>query len=98
MSTPITVVAIVAGTPATAQAVEAAIRACVPPTRAEAGCRSYVAHRDLKTAGQYVFVESWESQAALDAHMQTPHLKALGAAMKANDVPLQVMTLQALED
>ena len=66
------------------------------PTRAEAGCLSYVATRDLKTAGRYVFVEEWESQAALDAHMRTPHLRTFGGVVKSLGASLQVMTLQPL--
>lgn len=42
-------------------------------TRMEAGCVEYVIARDTKEAGVLTVIECWESRAALDAHMQTPH-------------------------
>lgn len=97
MSQPITVIAIVTGKPETRPELEAAIRACIPPTRAEPACVSYEAKRDPGTPGRYVFVESWQDQAALDSHMQTPHLKALGAAFQRLEASLEIMTLEALD-
>jgi quinol monooxygenase YgiN len=47
------------------------------PTRAEAGCISYDLHQSQSDPALFVFYEDWASQAALDAHFQTPHLQAL---------------------
>ena len=47
------------------------------PTRAEAGCISYDLHQSQSDPALFVFYENWASQAALDAHFQTPHLQAL---------------------
>ena len=58
-------------------AVQAAALACVGPTPAEAGNVMYVLHRDTRDPSLFVFIEHWKSQAALDAHMQTPHFKKL---------------------
>src|SRR5262245_25301136 len=56
----------------------------IEPTRAEAGCIRYDLLRSLKGASymEFVFVEEWESEAALDAHGQTPHLLALRGRLK----------------
>ena len=47
------------------------------PTRAEAGCISYDLHQSQSDPALFVFYENWASQAALDAHFQTPHLQAM---------------------
>ena len=59
------------------QAVQQAAEACVAPTRAEPGNTMYVLHRDKMDPSLFVFVEHWQSQQALDDHMQTPHFKQL---------------------
>lgn len=51
--------------------------AMLEPTRKEAGCLSYVLLNNLADPTDFTFVEEWADQAAIDAHMQTPHLKAL---------------------
>ena len=46
------------------------------PTRAESGCELYELYEsDLR--GRFYLNETWESQAALDRHMATPHFKRL---------------------
>ena len=49
------------------------------PTRAEDGCVNYDLHESNDSEGTFLFYENWTSQAALDAHLQTPHLKAFFA-------------------
>ncbi len=98
MSDAITVVAVVQAKAGAAEAVEAAIRACVSATRHEAGNLSYVAHRDLDVAGRFVFVEGWASRAALASHEKEPHFLALGAALQGKlAAPLSVSILSALD-
>ena len=46
------------------------------PTRAESGCKSYELYESDST-GRFYFDETWESQAALDEHVATPHFKHL---------------------
>lgn len=45
------------------------------PTRQENGCVSYQLLRNNANACEFVLVEEWENNAALDAHLQTPHLQ-----------------------
>jgi quinol monooxygenase YgiN len=46
------------------------------PTRAEPGCRLYELY-ESSSGGRFYFYEIWESQAALDQHVATPHFKRL---------------------
>ena len=75
MSDEIEVVAIIQAKSGHEEALEAAAKACITPTRAETGCISYILTTDPTKAGKLVFIETWQSKAALDAHMQTPHLQ-----------------------
>ena len=51
--------------------------AMLEPTRQEAGCIRYDLLNSIAEPTDFTFVEEWASQAAIDAHMQTPHLQAL---------------------
>lgn len=82
--TPLNFIAHVKAKPGTEQTVQTAIEACVAPTRAETGCVNYDLHRSTSDPAMFVLYEGWESRAALDAHMQTPHFKALGAALEGH--------------
>ena len=46
-------------------------------SRAEPGCIGYDLHLAKNDPGLFLFYETWKSQADLDAHFETPHLKAL---------------------
>jgi quinol monooxygenase YgiN len=52
------------------------VRPCIEETRKEAGCISYDLNQSLSDPGTLVFVERWKDMASLDAHFETPHLKA----------------------
>ena len=43
-------------------------------SRAEAGCISYRICQDTESAEDFVFVEEWESEEALQTHFRTPHI------------------------
>jgi len=49
-------------------------------TRQEPGCVAYDLFESAAAPGVFVTVERWTDQAALDAHMQTPHVAAAFAA------------------
>ena len=46
----------------------------IAPTRAEAGCLRYELVEDPGDPAKLTFVETWESEAHLEAHLETPHL------------------------
>jgi len=61
--------------------VEAAA-AVVPATRAETGCLGYSFGVDLLEPGLVLIAEHWADDAALAAHLQTPHVAAFGAVLR----------------
>ena len=62
------------------EAVRAAL-AMAEATRREKGCVSYGFYGDLADPNTLLLFEEWESDAALAAHFQTPHMAEFGAAM-----------------
>ncbi len=79
--TPLNFLATLKAKPGCEDKMFAAIEACVGPTRAEPANVNYDLHRDREDAATFVLYEGWQSQAALDEHMRTPHFRALGAAL-----------------
>jgi len=55
-------------------ALKEALLALVAPSRADEGCIRYELHQDQENDGTFVFLERWESRAALEAHLDRPHL------------------------
>lgn len=69
---------------------------CVEATRKETNNISYKLYSDTESALKFVVVEEWESKAALDAHMQTPHFADFGAQIKdLLAVPLDITVYEA---
>lgn len=61
----------------------AVLPAFVEATRAEPGCIAFHANRSTAEPTVFWMVEEFTSQAALDSHMQSPHLAALSAEFGA---------------
>lgn len=53
----------------------------VAPTRNEAGCIQYDFHVDKNDPAAFAFYERWKDEAALDAHLKSPHITVGFAAM-----------------
>ena len=51
------------------------LTALLEPSRAEPGCVSYELHRSSEESGKFMFQECFRGQAALDAHLATPHFR-----------------------
>ena len=60
---------------------ESALRACVTETHKEKGCIRYTLHRGAEDPTLFVVVERWASREDHEAHMKTPHVAALFAAV-----------------
>jgi autoinducer 2-degrading protein len=60
------------------EAVEAAIRRLVEPSRAEPGMRTYVPHRDPKDPRTFFIYEVYDDEAAYQAHLESDHIKQHG--------------------
>jgi quinol monooxygenase YgiN len=52
----------------------AAAGGVIPPTRAEAGCVTYVLYEDTERPGVFMFYEVWRSADDLAAHLATTHV------------------------
>lgn len=50
----------------------------IAATRAEDGCLLYAYSRDMIDPGLVRVSEKWRDRAALDAHLQAPHMKVWG--------------------
>lgn len=75
------VVAVITAKPGSEKQVEEALNALIEPTRAEPGCVSYNLFVSAADPATFITVETWRSQADLDAHLQSAHVQgALGAA------------------
>ena len=55
--------------------VSSILKSLIEPTRKEAGCITYELWQNRADATDFTFVEEWESDAALDAHAASQHLK-----------------------
>jgi quinol monooxygenase YgiN len=69
------VVGVMTAKPGSEKVVEQVLNALVEPTRSEAGCTSYELFASAVDKATFITVETWTSQDALDAHMQTPHVQ-----------------------
>jgi quinol monooxygenase YgiN len=66
------------------------------PTRAEQGCTLYQLY-ESNNRGLFYFYEEWESQAALDRHIETPHYKQLAHTIRDFlEGAFEVNTLESL--
>ncbi|MFV0559465.1 MAG: putative quinol monooxygenase [Enterococcus sp.] len=54
-----------------------AVRPLILATREEAGCLAYDMYESIDTPNQFVMIENWANQAAIEGHNQSPLLKQL---------------------
>ncbi|MGI1806660.1 putative quinol monooxygenase [Exiguobacterium sp. TDN 0502] len=55
------------------------IEGVIAPSRAEAGCLTYQAHRAVDDPNVFYFYEQWPDQNAFDQHVASPHYQAYRA-------------------
>ncbi|WP_020407989.1 putative quinol monooxygenase [Hahella ganghwensis] len=55
--------------------VKAELSKIVAPTRQEQGCLNYDMHLDNANGAVFMFHETWESEAFLDQHLESDHIK-----------------------
>jgi quinol monooxygenase YgiN len=58
-------------------------QALAAASRAEQGCISYALYEDTEVANDFVFLEEWESEEALQRHFATPHVARFMKAVPA---------------
>jgi gluconolactonase len=67
------------------------------PTRAEAGCLRYDLYQSTVAPHEFMRLEVWTSPAALEAHKETPHLRASFEKREREGWTTEIMTFQAAE-
>lgn len=78
--TDLNVIALIPAKPGSEGVVRDALTELLGHTRQEAGCLKYELFESAATPGTFVTIEEWTDQAALDAHLASPHLAAALAA------------------
>ncbi len=68
------VVAQLSAKPGSETVVREALSKLVAATREEDGCNDYQLYESQDAPGTFITIESWASKAAMDAHLQTPHV------------------------
>jgi quinol monooxygenase YgiN len=72
-------------------AVAAALRDVVPPSRAEPGCRAIEAYRSIQDPCLFYIHSHWANEAAFDRHAELPHtVRFLARVQPLIDHPLDV--------
>ena len=70
----LTVVAYMKAAPGKRDELARELEALIEPTTKEHGYVNYDLHQGVEDPDVFIFYENWESAAALDAHLATPHL------------------------
>jgi len=73
----ITVVATFQARPGKESELRNALVGLLAPTRKEIGCLNYDLHQLPEDSTKFLFYENWTTKAALDAHLQSEHVKAM---------------------
>jgi quinol monooxygenase YgiN len=71
------VIALFVAAPGKEDDLERVLIGLVEPTRQEAGCLRYDLVRGPGRSAAFAFIEEWESDATLDAHSRSEHLRAV---------------------
>ncbi|MFT5879893.1 MAG: quinol monooxygenase YgiN [Moritella sp.] len=61
--------------------VKTALMGLIEPTRKEAGCINYDMHIDNENPAVFMFHETWRSEADLNTHSESQHMKACFGAI-----------------
>ena len=76
MTDALTAITFIDGVPGREDELKNELLALTEPTRAEAGNYRYDLYQSADRPNRFVRIEEWKDAAALEAHKQTPHLKA----------------------
>ena len=72
-----TVIATCQARPGKEKELREVLTSLLAPTRKEAGCLNYDLHVSIQEPAKFLFHENWTNKAALDAHLQSPHIQEL---------------------
>ena len=88
---------IVLGEEGREQAIEAAKQMAVA-TRSEEGCLTYSFYVDVEDPSRVRVFEEWQSEEALAAHFQAPHMAAFRQALSQVDIRSRSVKKYTVED
>jgi quinol monooxygenase YgiN len=81
-----------------ADAVAAALREVVPPSRAEPGCVAIEAYRSIQDPDLFFISSRWVDEAAFELHARLPHtVTFLARVQPLIDHPLEVSRTRPLD-
>jgi quinol monooxygenase YgiN len=82
MKTTVRVVAHLIALPGHQEALKSVLTGLVEPTRQEDGCLLYELLQNQEDPTDFVFVEEWESEALINAHLDSPHINEAEAKLE----------------
>jgi len=81
MSETVRVIAHLVALPNRQEALKSTLAGLVEPTRQEKGCQLYQLLQSQSDPTEFVFIEEWENQAMLNAHLTSPHINEADAKL-----------------
>ncbi len=94
----LTAVTLIHGIPGREEDLKQHLLSLAAPTRAEQGCITYDLYQSPDEPHEFMRFEIWASPAALEAHKQTPHLRASFAKRQAEGWTTQILTWQRVPE
>ena len=94
---PLTMIAVIVAAPGQRERLREALTGLLAPTRQEPGCRDYRLFELLDEPGTFQMHETFDDEAALEAHRATPHFRAFESlAPELLGAPLRLVRLTAV--
>ncbi len=91
MSKPMSMMVRIEAKPECITRVKQCLTDILAPTRAEDGCVSYQLFIDDANPAMFIFVETWATKAAWEAHDKTPHVAAFRRIAKTDVANVEVV-------
>lgn len=95
---PLTAVTLIHGLPGKEEDLKQHLLSLAAPTRAEPGCIRYDLYQSSEAKHEFVRLEVWKSSEALEAHKQTPHLRASFEKRQREGWTTQIMTFRRVPE
>ena len=94
----VTAVTFIRGVPGREAELQQELLALTAPTRAEPGALRYDLYQSTARPNEFMRLEEWRDLAALDAHKETPHLRASFEKRKQQGWSTEITLWQRVED
>jgi len=94
----LTALTFIRGTSGSAEELKSELLSTTAPTRAEPGNLRYDLYQSRENENNFLRIEMWRDLAALEAHKQTPHLKASFERRKARGWTSEITIWKRIQD